>query len=57
MRRALASMLAVSETVVYLLASTARPPRVVAYSDGLDLSLAREVQRANAFCELQRRLP
>lgn len=50
-------MLAVSETVVYLLASTARPPRVVAYSDGLDLSLAREVQRANAFCELQRRLP
>jgi CheY-like chemotaxis protein len=43
--------------LAYLLASTARPPRVVVYSDHLDLSLIREAQRAGAFCERQRRLP
>lgn len=43
--------------LAYLLASTARPPRVVVYSDCLDLSLAREAQRTGAFWEVRRRLP
>jgi CheY-like chemotaxis protein len=43
--------------LAYLVASTGGPPRVVVYSDRLDLSLAREAQRVGAFYELQPRLP
>lgn len=43
--------------LAYVLASAGRPPRVVVYSDRLEISLTHDAQRAGAFCELQRRLP
>lgn len=42
--------------LAYLLAGAGRPPRVVVYSDRLDMSLVHDAQCADAFCELQRRL-
>jgi DNA-binding NtrC family response regulator len=43
--------------LAYLVASTGSPPRVVVYTNRFDPLLAREGQRAGAFCELQQRMP